>query len=93
MPKRKRIPDPRNTYLDNIQNWNQLQRNVVVSSIQGLAHVADFGDEECLRGCLEIKCLKTRALTIAVFWFFVKTPMFSGKQHLSKDENPLIFSV
>jgi len=48
---------------------------------------------ETLRGCLEIKCLKTRVATIAVFWFFVKTPMFSGKQHLSKDEKPLILSV
>ena len=29
-----------------------------------------------VRGCLEIKCLKKRVATIAVFWVFVKTPMF-----------------
>jgi len=40
------------------------------------AHLYHLGLPTRLRGCLEIKCLKTRVATIAVFWVFVKTSMF-----------------
>jgi len=71
MSKRKRICDPRKTYLDNIHNRESLPTHVVVSAVQGLFRVADRGDEKYLMPLLDSgdKAIASAALsTLRIHW-------------------------
>jgi len=73
MPKRKDVCDPRKTYLDNLRNWKQLKPNVVVSSIQGLMHVADIGDEKYLIPFIDCDNKSIASEALSMLWIHYPT--------------------
>jgi len=71
--KRKDICDPRKTYLDNLRVWKQLKPNVVVSSIQGLMHVADIGDEKYLIPFIDCDNQSIASEALSMLWMYYPT--------------------
>jgi hypothetical protein len=63
--KHKRIHNPRNSYINNISNVDSLPDNVVISSIQGLCHVCDVGDDKYLMPLLECKNKSIAAVALS----------------------------